>query len=82
MALATASAMAVAVTGLVGFRAGRGDATTLAVQIQLQQTTIAELADDLTKARAERDKLQAQATPAQAPTPAPTSTAQSARRHH
>jgi hypothetical protein len=78
IALASVSAMAVAITGLVGFRAGRAEQKSLALQIQIQESTIAELAEDLTRTRAERDKL-AEARANQAP-PASTTTAPNARR--
>ena len=59
-AIASVSALAVTVAGLVGFRAGRADPEPLLLQIQSQKTTIDGLNAELERVRAERDRLSAE----------------------
>ena len=71
MALASVSALAVAVTGLVGFRSGRGESEALVIELQARQTKIDQLTADLEKARAERDRLDAELRAARGAPPPP-----------
>jgi hypothetical protein len=60
-AIASVSALAVTVAGLVGFRAGRAEPEPLLLQIQSQKTTIDGLNAELERVRAERDRLAGEA---------------------
>jgi hypothetical protein len=59
-AIASVSALAVTVAGLVGYRAGRAESDPLSLQITGQKTTIDGLNAELDRVRAERDRLQAE----------------------
>jgi hypothetical protein len=71
VALAALTALSVAVTGLVGWRTGRGDAESLVLQLHTQQAKIAQLTSDLDKIRAERDRMDAELRAAKSMPPAP-----------
>ena len=70
-ALASVSALAVALSGLAGFRSGRGEVNVLAGELHAQRATIDKLTGDLQQARDERDRLAAElrARPAPSATP-------------
>jgi hypothetical protein len=73
-ALASGSALAVAIAGMAGFHAGRGDADARVRELLSQQTKIDQLTADLEKARAERERLDAELRAARSsspPTPRP-----------
>jgi Tfp pilus assembly protein PilN len=59
-AIASVSALAVTLAGLVGFRAGHAESETLLLQMQGQKTTIDGLNAELERVRAERDRLAAE----------------------
>lgn len=60
VALASGSALAVAIASIAGFRSGRGDEDALVRELQLRQSKIDQLSADLDKARADRDRLDAE----------------------
>ena len=66
VALASASALAVTIAGIAGFRSGRGAEDALVRELQLRQTKIDQLNVDLEKARADRDRLDAELRAAKA----------------
>jgi hypothetical protein len=59
-AIASVSALAVTIAGLVGYRAGRAESDPLSLQVAGQKTTIDGLNAELAQVRAERDRLQAE----------------------
>jgi hypothetical protein len=59
-AIASVSALAVTLAGIVGYRVGRAESDPLLLQVQGQKTAIDALSADLERVRAERDRLAAE----------------------
>jgi outer membrane murein-binding lipoprotein Lpp len=70
-AIASVSALAVAVSGIAGFRSSRGEVDVLAGEVKAQRATIDRITSDLQALRDERDhlaaELRARATPSATP---------------